>query len=437
MKRNKLLFSGFGFLILFICFLYTVPVFAANADLSVKATIEVYSISGEEFLRDTHSIAYSVDDLSQDEYLSFSFLLTNKGSSPYGIDSCYVRVNGGERLEWNGFVIQPGVTVQFHIYYVHMKKYGPGTYDVDFYINGNVIASQVFTVTKNWNKEIRMPSASEISAFSSSSRSPYIAVYPEFPSAGFNEYAVDFRADYLPRGTYLSVLNWGMTPGSLSKTYSRIRDDGNPLAYAGFQVHDNGTHAAILSVWDTYCTDYNGKNITVRAERIYPDSCMGGDTFDGEGEGVHCIVPYNWKEGHTYRALIQQGTAPNGNTTVALWACDLESNQWTRLIEYDIKRTDTHMTWGAAFLENYVPQYAGEIRTMALSNIRARNAASGQWEGITRTDFYENFEYPGSYNYGSDDSVFWAITTGIPNRCTLPAQGKNFTVRYASSTSPY
>ena len=64
MKRNKLLFSGFGFLILFICFLYTVPVFAANSDLSVKATIEVYSISGEEFLRDTHSIAYSVDDLS-------------------------------------------------------------------------------------------------------------------------------------------------------------------------------------------------------------------------------------------------------------------------------------------------------------------------------------------------------------------------------------
>ena len=40
----------------------------------------------------------------------------------------------------------------------------------------------------------------------------------------------------------------------------------------------------------------------------------------------------------------------------------------------------------------------------------------------------ENFEYPGSYNYGSDDRCFWAIPPAIPGLCATPANHEQFLV---------
>ncbi len=434
---NKRCWLFFFLLILILTGTINAPVNAhPEAALGAKGTLCIYTISGEKYVRDTNAVQYSLKDLKAGEYLSFNFKLTNYGAFPLNNAKKCARINGGECLEWGRSTLNSGSVTNCHIFYVHMKNYGPGTYDVDFYVNDELIESQTFTILNGWNDKMSLPSRSEINAFSTSRRSPYIEIYPDFPSEGFTQYAVDFRADHLPRGTYLSVLNWNMTPGSLGNKYRNITKDG-PTAYAGFQNLYDGTHVAILSVWDTYCTDKNGKKVTIRAERIYPDSCIGGDTFGGEGEGVHCIVPYDWKEGHSYRALIQQGTAPNGNTTVVLWACDLETGQWRRLIEYDMKRTDTHMTWGMAFLENYLSKYAGELRSMALSNIRVLNSSSHRWTGIKTASFKQNYDHPGSYNYGSEGSVFWAVTTGLKNRCNLPAQGKRFSVQTAAANSPF
>ena len=45
--------------------------------------------------------------------------------------------------------------------------------------------------------------------------------------------------------------------------------------------------------------------------------------------------------------------------------------------------------------------------------------------------------WPGSYSFGSDDSCFWAITSGVPNLCKPPANGTSFSVSKAESGQPH
>ncbi len=430
MKYVNYFFFSF---MLIIC-LFCCDAVNASDTITAKGMFSIFTISGEQLVRETNSVQYSQSSLKSDQYLSFSFIVKNNGSAPYNIKKLCARINGGECLEWAASPLPANTSTNCHIFYVHMKKYKAGTYDVAFYVNDQLIESQTFTILNTWNDKISLPNAADLSSFRTSERAPYVALYPDFPKEGFTEYAVDFRADHQPYGTYLSILDWHLTPGSLNRKYKSIEEETN--AYAGFQIDFEGNHLAIMSVWDTFARDSNGARGKIRANRIYPDKCRDDGTFDGEGTGVHCVVPFNWKANHSYRALLQQGKAPNGNTTIVFWVCDLQTKVWTRLVEYDINRTDTHMVGIGPFLENFMPKTAGEIRTMVLSNMRVRSASSGRWVGIKGGSFYQNFDWPGSYSYGSEGAAFWTVTTGLPNRCRVPS-GHYYSVQYASTVDPY
>ena len=286
-----------------------------------------------------------------------------------------------------------------------------------------------------WPSKIKLPSKSELNDFSTSERSPYIVCRPQFSADTFSEFAVDFRADYLPRGTYLSVCNWDMTMDTLKSQYSNVwREYSGVAAYAGFQVLGDGSHVAIMSVWDTYYTDAYGNTKTIRAEAIYPDE---GNSFSGEGDGIQKIVPYDWKEGKSYRALIQCGTSSGGTTTLIFWVKDLSSGSWTKLAEYDTKIKNTRMCDAAAFLENFLPQYAGEVRSMELWNCRVHSVSTGEWTGALSAKFDNQQFLSGSYNFGSYGKRFWAVTTGLKNRCTPPANYTEYTVSACDADSPY
>ena len=450
MKENKWLLILLLFVLMFLPGTGSVNA-ETSGQISAEGVISIYTISGEKYVSDTGAVQYDPGRLKNDEYISFSFNLTNSGSTAYELKSLYARINGGEPLAWVGGSINARTSVNCHIFYVHMKKYGPGTYDVGLYVNDELIESQTFTILNGWNDKISIPSANEIKSYNASvpsrypvdtgwsGRSPYIAVYLDMPSEGYTEYAVDFRADHQPKGTYLSVLSFGLTPGSLSDQC--VSFESMTHGYAGVQIDLEGKPCAIMSIWDTFCTDKNGKKIKFRPNIIYPNKCRSGngtfgDDVDVEGTGTGCSVDFDWKEGRSYRALIQQEKAPNGNTTIVFWIEDLETKQWTRLLEYDVNRTNTHMVDGAAFLENFHSGNAGDIRTMVLSNVRVRKASSRRWVGIKEAYFSQNFELPGSFNYGSEGSSFWAITTGVPNRVKNPAAG-SFTVQTASNVNPY
>ena len=69
---------------------------------------------------------------------------------------------------------------------------------------------------------MKLPSKEEIAAYNktSNNRSPYISVWMDTSRVGkFCEIAVDFKADYLPSGTYCSLANFYMDYPSLNAKY--------------------------------------------------------------------------------------------------------------------------------------------------------------------------------------------------------------------------
>ena len=293
-----------------------------------------------------------------------------------------------------------------------------------------------------WEARMHLPTNKQISGYKAADRSPYLVCWPKFDGvAGYTGYAVDFKADSQPRGTYVNIGNWWMDVSSLKKSYKAIEtDDGDDPGgmYAGFQVLEDGRKVAIMSVWRMFLTDKNGKKSVFDAKRTYPKKPRIADDFGGEGTGVKTIVDYDWQAGKTYRALIQFGKTNKGNCELTFSVCDLETGKWTKLISYDLGYGDTQILKLGCFLENYFVDYAARVRTAEWSNFRAKSSKTGSWVSAKTATMERQFpSWKGSYNYGSDDSCFWAITSGVPGLCNNPAaNGKKFSVSKAEEGNP-
>ncbi|MBQ6594490.1 MAG: DUF3472 domain-containing protein [Clostridia bacterium] len=422
--------------------LFFLPMPAARAEqgLSAIGSVDVYSIADETRIRKTDSTVFSLSELGEGEYASFCFRLTNDTSGPVDIQSSYARIDGGERLGWSTYTLQPGGSAALHIFQFNMQKVSPGIHYVELYVNDERTAGQYFTLIRDWDAEIGLPGRAAVNDFRPVGRSPYISVHPDLSAAeGFTEYAVDFRADHQPTGTYLCCCNWDMDTGSLRERYPSVARDYEGVAgYAGFQVRGDGVKLAIMSVWDTYCRDREGRTVTICPTVVYASDALVSQAFDGEGSGTQCLVAYDWKEGHPYRMLLQQSRSETtGNTLMAMWVCDLETMRWTKLIEYDLGYGDTWMDRAVAFLEDFQVQTAGEVRSMELSSFRVRDRKSGSWISADRAVFLNNYAYAGSYTFGSDEGCFYVATTGLPGQWRAPSEGAYFTVSRAETGVPY
>lgn len=300
-----------------------------------------------------------------------------------------------------------------------------------------------------WNRVFPVPSRSEINAYANPDycRSPYIAGWLSIPDGlCYTEYSVDFKADFAPVGTYCCISNWKLDLSDLKKTHTNVRTEyAGVQGYAGFQNTDGDKgRATIMSFWDIYATDPGGKDITIRAKLIYPET-DGDDSFGGEGTGAHRIVSYDWEDGHWYRMLLQCGkNSATGNTTVEQWVCDLETGTWTKLCVYDTGLKKTSFIGSTAFfLENYLAYAAGEVRTMELKNARYRQASDGRWVNIDSAYMSSQGgkpKYEGSYNFGSEGGSFWAITSGVGGDWYNNGKGRSAAWIYVNNTasgSPY
>ncbi len=291
-----------------------------------------------------------------------------------------------------------------------------------------------------WAERLDFPTEDEVDICNRTStrRSPYIAGWLKNGDvARFSRYAADFKADYLPDSTYCCLANFSMDYSSLKGQYAKIHNEGDVSMYAGFQRRDPGqTNVGIMSFWDIYCEDENGIVTKITPVRIYPESDQDTN-FEGEGEGVHTLADYDWKQGKWYRMLVQCGISDTtGNTTVEQWVQDLESGSWTYLSKYDLGIKDIAFTGDVAvFLENFNPETSGEIRTMEIKNARICPEGSDKWVLLRKGYFLENFDYPGSYDYGTDDDIFWIITTGVRGRDGAASEAKNLTVTDGDDSS--
>ena len=425
--------------VLALCMTPLAPAASAASKFQVSPEIGIYRIGDESAVRYTGSTTFNLSELEDGEYAAFTFHVKNNSKKRAAMESVYARIDGGEKLAWSDGALEPGTGAYYHIFYSNMRGVSAGKHTVKFYANGRKLAGKTFTLKSGASSSVKAdPPRND--DFVPTGRSPYIVCRPVFPDTGdYTEYAVDFRVDRQPTGTYLCLCNWDMDLSSLRRRYSSVyREYSGVAAYAGFQVIDDGTKLAIMSVWDTYCKDSSGRVTTIHPQVVYPANPLKNQPFGGEGNGRQCMVKYNWKAGQDYRVLIQQSVAEgSGNCLIAMWVCDLGTMSWEKLIEYDLGIPDTWMTGACTFLENYIVSTAAEYRDARFFNFRAKNNRTGKWVAAASATMEQNYDHPGSYTYGSDDDSFFCITTGLPGIWPAPKNGAKFTVKHAEKGSPY
>lgn len=295
---------------------------------------------------------------------------------------------------------------------------------------------------RDWGGILTFPSEQQVMEFDKTAvnRSPYLCGWLDIePEMKFTEYSIDFKADHLAYGTYFSCANIRMDLSSLEQMYNEVSMDSWLSFYAGVQMWEPGKGSgSIMSFWDINCKNEAGELSTVRAELLYPENETATD-FDHEGNGVLYLNDYEWKEGCWYRMLLQCGRSEeNGHTLVEQWICNLETEEWTQMCCYDTGLTDScFVGQTAVFLENYLSEYAGDIRTIEYKNIRIHPKDSEQWMPIRQVTMSLE-SGSGSYAFGADDEQFWMITTGLEN-CSIQQSEKKGTYQVSTclNDSPY
>ena len=294
---------------------------------------------------------------------------------------------------------------------------------------------------RNWQEIINYPTRREIEDYnkSSKSRSPYLCAWLDTNIEGnFSQLAIDFKADYLPSGTYCSLANFYLNYGSLKEEDCKISRDTQISGYAGFQRQQNGdVYNSILSLWNVYCEYSNGIKDTIKAKLILPEG-EKAIPFSHEGNGVSYRPNFRWKPRRWYRLLLQCGkSSVTGNTTLEQWAYDLSEKIWNKICVFDLGAPDiTFQGRTAVFLENFQIETSGEIRSLEFKNARVFSRETNQWVNIESAYISQNSNYPGSYQYGADETTFWMITCGVPG-CASPQDAIKVSVRNEESGSPY
>lgn len=398
----------------------TMTAYAAPSDgLTITFGTAIYSISKETFIRMVPEPA-SQAECGEDEFVTLIINITNDSSAPVTLSNPYVKIDGGEALGWVDFTMQPGESKILHVYNENPQYLTPGLHTAVFYDSNQPLYSGRFSIGRDWFKVMKLPTKAQIAARSSDERSPYIYTWL---SVGYNvrydAYCVDFKSDYLPSGTYSSVFNGYMDYSSLKNQYTYVDNNGSISLYGGLQRTEEGT-ISILSFWDIYCTDEAGNTTIIRPVRIYPAEKTDNDFFTGEGDGAHTLLPFEWKAGHWYRMLLLCGISKNtGNTTVDQWFQDLATDEWIHVCTYDTGIKDSCFIGNICFFsENFLRQYAGEVRSLEVANVRIHTDEG--WQDVVSTTSGTSLQTVGvhanaygSWEAGADENSFYMITTGV------------------------
>lgn len=390
--------------------------------VTFRGQLDIFRISDKRHLGDCGKKG-DLSLLGADEYFSFSIYVQNNGKNPFAWSEACVRVDNGATWIWSGGQIQPSQRVRLRIGYENMKIcMTPGEHTAVWYFDGQAVHRESFVITKQmeWDTVFPIPSRKEIESYRNphQRRSPYLVGWFSIsPETRYTEYMVDFRAAHLPRGTYCCLGCWTMDYSGLKKQYQQVRTENSASnAYAGFQKLADGRMVSIMSFWDVFCRDEQGKEVTLRAKRLYPETVIDGGRFWGEGTGARSTAPFAWEADHWYRMHLKC-VASQGTTLVEQWVSDLETGENKLLCRYDVGVAASAFTGNIAiFLENFLPETAGEVRSMEVCNARYLRADTRRWHRLQRVYLYcegGSPAYEGSYNFGATDNRVWMITSGV------------------------
>jgi len=297
---------------------------------------------------------------------------------------------------------------------------------------------------RNWQELMRFPSVNETAKYNDActARSPYLGAWFQIQNEEkYIYFSIDFKADYIPSATYCSPVNLHIDYSSLLEKYDSVNNGGHISVYGGLQRQSDGKkYNSIISLWDVYCKKRSGERDTIKATLISPVDAES-IRYSHEGNGVSFRPDYPWKPRKWYRMLILLGKSETtGNTTLEQWIGDLSEKKWGQLCVFDLGAPNLKFIGeAAAFLENFSPKTAGDIRSMEFKNVRIYSHTQNKWVSVYSAYLYndpsQEIKKSGSYQYGTDDDTFWMITTGLPD-CAEPQAPGIFEVGESETGNP-
>ena len=391
---------------------------SGESGITYEFAFAAHAISSDEYIRHVGP-DLSVDTLGRDEYYRLYLTIHNDSGKTLRIGTAVLSVDDMQ-LTWKDISFDKAFS--FTVSRDTMKAIGPGKHTCSLALDGKTVFTHVFTLSRDWNSVMDFPTEVQLSSRKSDLRSPYITIWPQFPPySRFTEYAVDFRADHGPNGTYICPMSWWMDMSALEKKVKRVWCDfgGVVGGYAGLQVWNDGTHGVIMTVWDTFYEDKSGNVKKIKATVNYPENAT--DTHhdnSSEGSFVHYSYPFPWKTGRDYRLLLKMYEGKKGTKCLDLWIKDMETENWSLLFSFDTNISEDMTIYDCAgFLECFDPSTAGSVRTMEVWNARALIRGKG-WVNAEKVRFDVNnsqliTEYQGSFAFGADRRSAYIITSGV------------------------
>ena len=161
--------------------------------------------------------------------------------------------------------------------------------------------------------------------------------------------------------TYWSNANWSMYTDATSKLMNTTITEGG--AYAGLQLRGSqNDRTGIMSLWRyKYFDKQSGQDKYIYAKALYGKTT----TYDNEGSGTSCVMPYPWKNHQWYRQLLLcWQDAETGKTFIGTWFYDYEADKWTLFAYYDTFLYYSYIKGDIGqFLENFSESEGARYRS--------------------------------------------------------------------------
>lgn len=157
--------------------------------------------------------------------------------------------------------------------------------------------------------------------------------------------------------------------------------------YFGIQVNSPTERRILFSVWSPFSTD-DPKSIPEdqkikllkKGEQVYAGE------FGNEGSGGQSFLKYNWQADNTYKFLLHGSPDNFGLTTYTAYFFAPEKNEWKLIASFRRPKTNTYLKKLHSFLENFLPEYGNEERTVLFSNQWVCDA-KGKWYELNKAKF--------------------------------------------------
>ena len=229
-------------------------------------------------------------------------------------------------------------------------------------------------------------------------------------------FMIDFYSDSAEAlCTYFSNANWSMYTDATAKKYNYKSLTGGG-AYAGLQILDNTTQRrGIMSFWRYDYVDGNtGEKKHLYAEAVYGKTT----TYDNEGSGTSCVMPFPWESSRWYRQLLFcWRDAQTGHTYMGTWFYDYEEDKWSLFAYYDTKLINSYIVGDIGqFLENFSESQGARYRSFRYRNIYFLSHDSGQWVSSPtvnlRSDGNSKAFGEAKLGVSEDNTYVWASVDG-------------------------